>query len=100
MRSPSFVVWMLLASVLLLGEPTQAVAQDPHIQLPTTHPEWNVLYGHERFGEAADMLPNYVSKLLDASNTERSRVIASFADARDVEPLSGRDAGQTSCGVG
>ena len=76
MRNPSLAVWPLLAVVLLLGESRQAVAQDPNVQLVETQPEWNVLYGHERFGEAAEMLPNYVRKLLDAANTERSRVIA------------------------
>ena len=76
MRKPSPVVWTLLAVLLLLGEPTQSVAQDPTMQLTETHPEWNVLYGHERFGEAGEMLSNYVRKLLDDAKAERSRVIA------------------------
>ena len=76
MRKASLAVWILLAAVLLLGRPTEAVAQDPSIELVETHPEWNVLYGHERFGEAAEMLTSYVRNLLDEANTTRSAIIA------------------------
>lgn len=41
-------------------------------------PEWNVLYGHERFSDAGQMVASYVRKLRDQHDDERSRVIASL----------------------
>lgn len=48
-------------------------------------PEWNVLYGHERFADAAQMVSGYVGKLRRRHDDGRSRVIASLETPEQLD---------------
>ncbi len=69
----------LLVAILLVSThlPVARAQSEPGAPAPI-QPEWNVLYGHERFADAAQMVRGYIQRLQNESTAERSRVIASL----------------------
>ena len=76
-----FLIAMLLAFTHLPIARAQSESGAP----PPIQPEWNVLYGHERFTDATRMVPGYIRKLRNRHDDERSRVIANLKTPEQLD---------------
>ncbi len=82
MKNRIMILTGFLVVVLILAAPL-AKPQGPAAN--QIHPEWNVLYGHERFADAGSMVSDHIAALRREADAERSRVIARLRTADDLD---------------
>ena len=72
MKRPTRLAEFLLIALIVVAPLTTAQSPSPN----QIHPDWNVLYGHERFANAGSMVSSHIGELRKQADAERSRVIA------------------------